>query len=389
MTLSENLRAAVNRKPHGDLFAAAVVFAVTLLTAYGVSDTPVDAIAVGAAAVACGALAARRRFPVAVLAVSTVAAEAFLVHQRGNHGTTVLAAPLIALYTVAEMSSRRRGVTIGVLAVLVFGGLHMLGKPTSWIGAENVALAALGGLAVAAGYASRSRRDLLAEVEGRARHAEADRDAEAARRVTEERLRIARDLHDAVGHQLALIHVQAGVAEHLLTDPPPSAVAALQHIRTASRTALGELSDTVGLLRQPGDPGAPVEPVAGLDGLQALLDTFRRSGLVVTGRVDGVARPVGAAADVTAYRVVQEALTNVCKHAGPTIVDVRVAYTDNALVLRIDNAAPAHEPPVASGDGHGLVGMGERVSALGGTLHAGPRRTGGFRVTATIPVAAA
>jgi signal transduction histidine kinase len=220
MTVLEFARAFAVRRPHGDLFTAAVVFAVTLLTTFGVSGTPADSIAVGTAAVAAAALAARRRFPVTVLVVSTLAAEAFVVHVRGTHGTAILAAPLIALYTVAEASTRRRAVTIGILAVLAFGGLHMFGRPTSWIGAENVALAALGGLAVAAGHAARSRREYLAEVEARARHAEADRDAEAARRVTEERLRIARDLHDAVGHQLALIHVQAGVAEHALADPP-------------------------------------------------------------------------------------------------------------------------------------------------------------------------
>jgi signal transduction histidine kinase len=251
-----------------------------------------------------------------------------------------------------------------------------------------VALAALGGLAVAAGHAARSRRDYLAEVEARARHAEADRDAEAARRVTEERLRIARDLHDAVGHQLALIHVQAGVAEHVLADPPAPATQALRHIRTASRAALAELTDTVGLLRQPGDPGAPVDPVPALGGLGDLVATFGRSGLSITTRITGTPRPTGAAADLTAYRVVQEALTNVCKHAGPTTVDVEVAYASDCLIVTVDNAATGEPGVVAAGSGHGLVGMRERVAALGGVLDAAPY-PGGYRVRATLPRAAA
>jgi signal transduction histidine kinase len=384
MTVLEFARAFAVRRPHGDLFTAAVVFAVTLLTTFGVSGTPADSIAVGTAAVAAAALAARRRFPVTVLVVSTLAAEAFVVHVRGTHGTAILAAPLIALYTVAEASTRRRAVTIGILAVLAFGGLHMFGRPTSWIGAENVALAALGGLAVAAGHAARSRREYLAEVEARARHAEADRDAEAARRVTEERLRIARDLHDAVGHQLALIHVQAGVAEHALADPPLPATEALRHIRVASRTALAELTDTVGLLRRPGESTAPVEPIAGLDALDELLATFRRTGLAITTRIIGTPRPLGAAVDLTAYRVVQEALTNVCKHAGPTTVDIEVSYSADAVRLTVDNASTA-TVTATDAPGHGLIGMRERITALGGTLDAAPRH-GRYRVRATLPL---
>src|SRR5581483_4555527 len=149
----------------------------------------------------------------------------------GRDGTLILAAPLIAVYTVAEHSDRRRALVISGAAVLVIGLLHVAVKPASWAGAENVALAALGGLAIAAGEASRHRRAYLAEAEERARRAEHER-AEQARRaeyeraeqarrlVTEERLRIARDLHDALGHQLALINVQAGVTGYVVRDQP-------------------------------------------------------------------------------------------------------------------------------------------------------------------------
>jgi signal transduction histidine kinase len=390
------LHAAARRRPHADIAVALVVYAVTLVTtAAGPAGGRLDAFAVGSAAVAAGALVARRRFPVPALVVSTAAAEAYLVHLAGRHGSMVLAAPLIALYTVAEIAPRRLGLTVGGLAILVFAGLHMVVKPSSWLGAENLALAALGGLAIAAGDGSRSRRAYLAEVEARARQAEADRDAETARRVTEERLRIARDLHDAVGHQLALIDVQARVAAHLLDTAPARSRQALAHVHDASRTALRELTDTVALLRQPGEPVAPTEPVAGLAGVGELLATFRRSGLTITDRVDGPARPVPVPADLTAYRVVQESLTNVCRHAGPTAVDVRVCYQAGQLRIVVENEPPAHahaprpdaDPgtPVAR---HGLVGMRERVTALGGSLHAGPRPGGGYRVTAVLPLPA-
>jgi signal transduction histidine kinase len=401
-----------------DLTIALVVGVVVLATTHGTPQGgALDPVATVIAAIACGVLVARRRWPFHTFLVSSVAAEAYLVlNHNTTNGTLILAAPLIALYTVAEASSRRRALIIGAQAVLVFAGLHMLLKPSSWLGAENLTLAALGGLAVAAGDASRSRREYLAEVEARARRAEQDRDAETRRRLTDERLRIARDLHDAVGHQLALINVQAGVAAHLLDGQPVRAREALGHVRQASRTALGELRDTIGLLRQPDEQPAPVEPLAGLSGLPELLTTFRRSGLAVdvetvsvgsadidtatgtvtasvttdpssgAGPASGIAVPVPV--DLTAYRVVQEALTNVCKHAGPVPVHIRLRYAPDTLEIRVDNAPPPLSPlspPGPSDAGLGLVGMRERVAALGGTLHAGPRPDGGYRVAAVLP----
>jgi signal transduction histidine kinase len=394
------LGCAARRHPHTDIVAAAVVYAVTLLTTTaGPDGGRLDAMAVITAAVACGSLAVAGRYPVAVLVVSTAAAEAYLLHFAGSHGSLVLVAPLVALYTVAESATRRRALCIGVVSVLVFAALHVFVKPSSWFGAENLALAALGGLAVAAGDASRNRRAYLAEAQARARQAEAERDAEAARRVTEaarrvteERLRIARDLHDAVGHQLALIHVQAKVAAHLLETSPAESRQALAHVCEASRTALGELSETVALLRQPGEPAVPTDPVPGLSGVADLLATFRRSGLRITDRVDGESRPIAVPADVTAYRILQESLTNVCKHAGSTDVEVRLTYRPEALRIVIENSPPHPELP-DPGPGqpairHGLVGMRERVTALGGDLRAEPRPDGGFRVAAVLPLLA-
>jgi signal transduction histidine kinase len=385
MTVPGRLRHLARRRPHADIALAAVVYAVVLLTTAAAPAGRLAPASVAVAALSCGVLVVRRRWPFGVFLASAFAAEAYLAMHLGHQGVMVLAAPLIALYTVAEASSRRRGLVIGALAVLALAAVHVLARPSSWLGAENLALAAFGGLAVAAGDAARSRREYLAEVEARARRAEADRDIEAARRVTDERLRIARELHDVIGHQLALINVQAGVASHVLSSQPTQAHQALGHIRTASKTALDELRDTIGLLRQPGEQATPTEPTIGLAGLPLLLASFRRSGLTIAERVAGRVRPVPVTVDLAAYRVIQESLTNVCKHAGPSTVDVALDYRPDELRVVVDNR-PGPYRPAASGSGHGILGMRERVASLAGTLDAGPRPGGGYRVSAVLPL---
>ncbi|WP_426508461.1 sensor histidine kinase [Dactylosporangium sp. McL0621] len=381
-----------------DLGIGLVVGVVVLVTTHGSpTGRPLEPATLAAVVVACGALALRRRHPFAAFLTSSVGAEVYLVlNHSTTNGTMILAAPLIALYTVAESESesRRRALAIGVLAVLAFAGLHILVKPASWLGVENLALAALGGLAVAAGDGARSRREYLAEVEARARRAEQEHEAEALRRVTEERLRIARDLHDAVGHQLALITVQAGVATHLLDSQPARAREALTHVRRAGRTALEELRDTIGLLRRPGEPALPVDPLPGLAGLPELLATHMAAGQPVTTTTsvagDDDVGSVPVPVDLTAYRVIQEALTNACKHAPGAAVVVDLRYEPAALRIRIDNgpAPPPAPPPSTEGaavPGLGLLGMRERVAALGGSLAAGPRPDGGYRVEVLLP----
>jgi signal transduction histidine kinase len=356
---------------------AAVVFAVILLTtSAGPNGGALDAIAVTLAGIASGVLVAARRYPLTVLLISSVAAEAYLVYFGGHHGEMVVLAPLWALYTVADTSPRWRSLLIGCLAVLTFAALHIMIKPASPLGAENLALAALGGLAVAAGDGSRIRRAYQAEVEQRAVRAEAEREAEAARRVTEERLRIARDLHDVIGHQLAVIHVQAGVAARVPTQEARNE--ALEHIRTASKEALEELSDTVSLLRER-------EPVRGLAGLDDLITSFRRSGMTIVDHVSGEVRALSPSVDLTAYRLIQEALTNACKHAGPAArVELTLRYQDDAFEIVVHNGSSKE----SASEGHGIAGMRERVAALGGRLSAGPTN-GGFRVSAFLPAGAA
>ena len=388
MPVLGHLRCAAHHRPHlADLTIAVVVLLVLLLTTAAPGDK-LDVPALLLAAGASAALLLRRRWPWTTLLLSTVAAEVFLGRYPGDDGMLILTAPVIALYTLAETQDRRRSLLVAGALVLGTGALHTFARADRWLGPENIALVALGGLAVAAGEAARNRRAYLAEVVLRAADAERDREAEARRRVTEERLRIARDLHDSVGHQLALINVQAGVAGYVLTDQPEPVRETLDRIRRGSRDALAELRDTVGLLRRPGDPAAPVEPVVGLAGLDDLLAAFARAGLRISRCAETTPDRLPRATDLTAYRVIQESLTNVCKHVGATDVTLSLRRADAAVTIVVENDGPPVRPGPPPG-AHGLIGMRERVAAIGGELCAGPRPAGGFRVAAVLPAGAA
>ncbi|MEU9982983.1 sensor histidine kinase [Streptomyces sp. NPDC050856] len=348
-----------------------------------------------------GALVLRRRAPYAVLGVTGAVSVAELA--AGDPAAPVVMSAVIALYTVASRTDRPTTWRVGLLTMTVLTGAAMLLGSAPWYSQENVAVFAWTGMAAAAGDAVRSRRAFVDAIRERAERAERTRDEEARRRVAEERLRIARDLHDVVAHHIALANVQAGVAAHVMDKRPDQAKEALAHVREASRSALDELRATVGLLRQSGDPEAPTEPAPGLAVLDELLATFRNAGLPVelvraddgplppgTGPGAPTAPRLPAAADLAAYRIVQEALTNVRKHAGPDaraeVSVVRVGRTIEVTVLDDGGAPPG--APVPDGGGHGLLGMRERVAALGGTLTAGPRYGGGFRVQAILPLTA-
>jgi signal transduction histidine kinase len=376
---------AIRHHPYGprtaDLAVAAVACAAMVFT------TPPDRMSVAAALTAlasCGPLLGRRSRPFAVLAMTMIGA-AIYSGLTVTHGFA-LAAPMVALYTAAEATGRRRALTIGWLTVLVFAGIHAVLRAGPAVDWQNLAVIALGGLAVVAGDAARSRRAYVAQVEERARRAEYDREQEARRRVTEERLRIARELHDVVGHQLALINVQAGVAAHVLVDRPDQARQALAHIRQASRAGLAELRDTIGLLREPGEPAAPTEPTVGLSGLDDLVASFARSGMRIERDVDGTACALPPIADLTAYRIVQESLTNVRKHADGAATRLRLSYGPTGLRILVENDDPGAPAATGATGGLGIAGMRERVAAVGGSLDAGPRPGGGFRVSAVLPL---
>jgi signal transduction histidine kinase len=233
------------------------------------------------------------------------------------------------------------------------------------------------------GQAVRVRRAQKAMLEERARRIEENREHEARLRVHSERLRIARDLHDAVGHQVALISVQAGAMGYLLDTDLDKARESLAHIQRASEAALEELRLAVGLLRQPGD-SEPTEPAGGLGRLDDLIGSFAATGLNVTCYVTGEARPLPEAVDLTAYRVIQESLTNTAKHAAGASASVRLTFRPGVLALAVEDDGPG-----ASGNGHvghGLIGMRERAAAVGGWVSAGPRGGGGFQVRAELPL---
>jgi signal transduction histidine kinase len=339
----------------------------------------------------CLALVFRRRWPRAVLAVALVLVPLSTI---GGHGhPPYLLGSMVAVGTAVGRTNRPASIWLGLVSVAVLGAVAAIGAtgpadvPTI-TGATALAIAAF-----AIGEASRSRRAYIAEVEERARRAEQSREEEARRRVGEERVRIARDLHDLVGHHIALISVQAGVAGHVFDEQPDKAKQAIAQVRTACRAALEELATTISLLRAPDEARAPTEPTVGLAQLPALTASFTAAGLRVDQVVEGVARPIPPAVDLTAYRVIQESLTNVHKHAGPAAATVRVSYGPAVLSILVedDGIGPAGgDPggPGAPGEGHGILGMRERAVALGGALRVGARPGGGFQVRVTLPAPA-
>ncbi|MEU2058882.1 sensor histidine kinase [Streptomyces sp. NPDC013455] len=331
------------------------------------------------------ALVFRRRNPRTVLAVTGTVSLVECV--TGDPRAPVAMSAVIALYTVASATDRPTTWRLGLLTMTVLTAAAMLAGPLPWYAQENLGVLAWTGIGATAGDAVRSRRAVVQAIRDRAERAERTREEEARRRVAEERLRIARDLHDVVAHHIALVNVQAGVAAHVMDKRPDQAKEALAHVREASRSALDELRATVGLLRQSGDPAAPTEPAPGLSRLEELADTFRSAGLpVAVARADeGTDLP--AAVDLAAYRIVQEALTNVRKHAGQGArAEVSVVRVGPGIEVTVLDDGPGGTAAPEAGGGHGLLGMRERVTALGGTLTTGPRYGGGFRVHAILPV---
>jgi signal transduction histidine kinase len=215
--------------------------------------------------------------------------------------------------------------------------------------------------------------------------AERTRAEEARRRAGEERMRIARELHDVLAHNISLINVQAGVALHLMDEQPGQSRTALAAIKQASNDALGELRSVLDVLRQ-GDEAPPRAPASGLAQLDSLVAGAGATGLDVRTRVEGTPRPVPAGTDLAAFRIVQESLTNVTRHAGPASATVLVRYGTDDLTVRVDDDGRGPEAAAGPGTGNGIRGMRERVAALGGELTAGPRPGGGFRIQARLPL---
>jgi signal transduction histidine kinase len=208
---------------------------------------------------------------------------------------------------------------------------------------------------------------------------------EARRRTSEERLRIARELHDVVAHNISLINVQAGSALHLIDQQPERARTALSAIKVASKETLVELRSVLGVLRQV-DEAAPRSPAPGLGRLDEIVSRASSAGLPVAVEVEGASNGLPPGVDRAAYRIVQEALTNVTRHAGPARATVRISYGERDVVLQIDDDGLGGTTNGSPSTGNGILGMRERAAALGGTVQTGPRPGGGFRVRAWLPV---
>ncbi|MFI6611240.1 sensor histidine kinase [Streptomyces sp. NBC_01336] len=339
------------------------------------------------AAIACTALWWHRSHPRAVAAVTAVCASA--ASGFGYLATPLLLSPAMAgLYWLATETDRRTARLYGLAAIALLVPTALITDRYS-----NIVLATLNPavsllLPVAWGSGVRLRRAYLESLHTRAEHAERTREEEARHRVAEERVRIARELHDVVAHHLALANAQAGTAAHLVRRNPAQAERLIIDLAGTTSSALRELKATVGLLRSPDDPDSPLEPAPGLDRLPDLITAHEAAGLRVTVTTEGDERTLAPGVDLTAYRIIQEALTNVTKHAAAHGAHVTLTYAGHLLTITVSDdgsGAPASDP-AGQGGGFGLIGMRERARSAGGRFHAGRRPDGGFTVTAELPL---
>ncbi len=334
---------------------------------------------------------ARRRYPAG--ASWTIAAVLIVYHSLNFPGVPPTVVLIVSLYFAVEAGRLWLVLPQPVFflaAGMIVGfrhGNHLLDEVNGLL--PHIALITV---SILLALLVRSHRALRAETQERLRLAAEERDREAARRVAQERLRIARDLHDTVAHAIATITVQSGGALHVLSDRPEQAREALRAIRSTGQAALSELRATVGVLREDDDGAAPADRSAGLERVPALLSAVRSAGLAVTVETTGTARPLPSTVDHAGYRILQEALTNVLRHAGPqATATVHIGYQPDGLCLDIlddGTGGPIGDRagPTGDGTGHGLDGMRERAVALGGAVSAGHRPEGGFAVRARLPV---
>jgi signal transduction histidine kinase len=353
-----------------------------------------DALGVMLSAANTLPIAWRRAYPLTVVVLTglaTVLISAF------NYPQSVSSVGLlIALYTVAAYTSRRRSIA-GLIAAVVFlaTALATDNFPTGAL--DLVASGAVIFGVWAFGRSIGIRRAYTAELEQRADRLERAREADVRAVVAEERNRIARELHDVVGHHVSVMTVQAAAAQRTLGRDPARAGEAMAAIESTGREALAEMRRLVGVLRTnrtDEQPDTDLAPLPGVNEIDRLVEQVREAGLDVSVHIDGTAAQLAPGIDVTVYRIVQEALTNSLKHAGPTRAEVVLRYRPRELLVKVSDdghglAAALAELAVVNGapqTGHGLLGMRERVALYGGRLHTGPRPGGGYEVVAHLPL---
>ncbi|MCH5675036.1 sensor histidine kinase [Streptomyces gilvus] len=389
----------LRRHPTGvDSFWAVFLFGVSLASGAGHRDTPgtgSPALIVPIALLLCLAIALRRRMPEKMLLLMI----ALGVAQLALDVATQVAdfAMLVIVYTVAVMGARwasRLALAVG-LSAATFAEFRWPVEHSSTLGHVAIVIFQTVPFALAwvLGDSIRTRRAYFAQLEERAARLEKEREAQAKVAVAAERARIARELHDVVAHNVSVMVVQADGAAYVLDAAPDQAKKALETISSTGRQALAEMRRLLGVLRtgEHKEVGEYV-PQPDVEQIDELVEQCRTSGLPVDFKVEGTPRPLPSGVELTAYRIVQEALTNTRKHGGPNAgASVRLVYFDDGLGLLVEDdgkGAPheLYEEGGADGQGHGLIGMRERVGMVGGTLDAGPRPGGGFRISALLPL---
>jgi signal transduction histidine kinase len=336
-----------------------------------------DALAAVLVVTGNATIALRRRAVGAALAMALVSGMIYAARQYPPMASP--AVPLIVYMAATRLDTRRSRLVLIVAAAVSWVTTTVAAGPTEVDGVLIVAGSWL------LGHYVRTRRLLVAELEQRAADLERQREERAGRAVAEERLRIARELHDVLAHTMSVVAVQAGTGRLVGADHPDAALEALAAVETTARSAMHEMRQILTVLRADGGTRASVTPTPGLDDLPALVTQVAEAGIHVDVRVDGEPRPVSAGVGLAAYRIIQEALTNVIKHAGRAHVTVLVRYTEDDMLLEIRDDGPASAATSAAG-GHGLVGMRERAAVHGGELTAGPDPAGGFVVRVRLPV---
>jgi signal transduction histidine kinase len=372
----------------GDVIAVLFIVAAAFVPYTGEEFRPSSPLTLAIVLAPVLVIPVRRRLPIPALAACVLlyGIAAF----TGTLAPGIVLATAITMFGVANRTDRRTTILVALVAIVVILPLSRLATVSDVLDPRAFQFAVTVAFAAAAGDATRSRREYVQAVTERAERAEQTREAEARRRVTEERLRIARDLHDAVAHQISVISLNAGVASSALESRPEKAREALGTIRGASRAVLAEIGDLLAMLRAEDDGSGEslAGPQPGLSRLDELVGRFADTGLSVTVRVEGDIARLPRAVDLVAYRVIQEGLTNAHKHgvehrAHVLIAvgerEVEVAITNPAAITVADGAAQRRE------GGRGLVGLRERVASVRGSVETG-LSPGGYRIAAILPL---
>jgi signal transduction histidine kinase len=376
----------------------ALLVAALGVSAFGVRLVPLPEGLLFIAALSAP-VAVRRRYPVgAFVAVIVVGGLEVLLTPR-PFGSDL--AVIVLLYTLAAYRPRR--ISLAGLAICLAGSAAAIAKWAQWptldsmyaLGATAAVFAGPALLAWLLGDSMQWRRGYYRGLEERAARLERERDAQAQIAAAAERARIARELHDVVAHNVSVMVVQADGAAFALETSPEKTRQALTAISRTGRQALAEMRSLLGVLRSADDREAELAPQPGVEQLAGLLEQTRAAGVPVSFTVEGVPRPLPPGAALTAYRIVQESLTNARKHGGPTVTAaVTLRFCEEQLVIKVTDHGrrlTAGNVPDVRGDGlgHGLIGMRQRADVYGGTVTAGPHPGGGWRVTATLPLPAA